>query len=197
MRQLCLSADLVPQSFLDDIRNPPPPPDSPAVPIKNLSPEEREALIAKLKQSIADQEECSVCFDVLNDPRITDCGHPCKLDPLTQLTPVCLACITEVIKRQALCPMDRHPLSPASLLELPPDADTFDESEHAAAPPTRSAKIAELVRYLRAFDGGDKALVFSQFTTFLDRVAAVLEEEGIAFCRFDGSMPAKKVQYAP
>lgn len=81
VRQLCLSADLVPQSFLDDIRNPRPPTNSPAVPIAKLSAEQREALIGKLKQAIADQEECSVCFDVLNDPRITDCGHPCELRP--------------------------------------------------------------------------------------------------------------------
>jgi SWI/SNF-related matrix-associated actin-dependent regulator of chromatin subfamily A3 len=80
VRQLCLSADLVPQSFLDDIRNPRPSTDTPAVPISNLTPEQRTALIEKLKQAIADQEECSVCFDVLNDPRITDCGHPCELE---------------------------------------------------------------------------------------------------------------------
>jgi SWI/SNF-related matrix-associated actin-dependent regulator of chromatin subfamily A3 len=87
--------------------------------------------------------------------------------------------------------MDRHPIALASLLEVPPDApDTFEE--HVISPSTRSAKITELVRYLKAFDSGDKTLVFSQFTTFLDRVAAVLQEEGIKFCRFDGSMPAKK-----
>lgn len=79
VRQLCLSADLVPQSFLDDLRNPRAATNSPAVPVSNLTPEQREALIEKLKQFIADQEECSVCFDVLNDPRITDCGHPCEL----------------------------------------------------------------------------------------------------------------------
>lgn len=102
-------------------------------------------------------------------------------------------CITEVIKRQALCPMDRHPIALASLLEVPADAvDAFDDV--AIPPPARSAKIAELVKYLKAFDKGDKTLVFSQFTTFLDRVAAVLQAEGIRFCRFDGSMVAKKVR---
>lgn len=112
--------------------------------------------------------------------------------PAHLLTIVCFVCISEVIKRQALCPMDRHPIALASLLEVPPDAtDTFDE--HPITPSTRSAKITELVRYLKAFDGEDKTLVFSQFTSFLDRVAAVLQEEGIKFCRFDGSMPAKKV----
>lgn len=87
--------------------------------------------------------------------------------------------------------MDRHPISLASLLELPPDDDLVDED--IIKPPSRSAKITELVKYLRAFDADDKTLVFSQFTSFLDRVAGVLSEEGISYCRFDGSMPAKKV----
>lgn len=89
--------------------------------------------------------------------------------------------------------MDRHPLALSSLLELPPDVDPTSVEDNVVKPPTRSAKIAELVRYLKAFDANDKTLVFSQFTTFLDRVAGVLQEEGITFCRFDGSMPAKKV----
>ncbi|CAK9786233.1 unnamed protein product [Cutaneotrichosporon oleaginosum] len=182
MRQLCLSADLVPQSFLDDIRHPHVSSNTPAVTVSKMTPEQREMLIQKLKQVIADQEECSVCFDVLSDPRITDCGHP-----------FCFECISEVIKRQAVCPMDRHPIALTSLLEVPPDAAP-EFVEQAIVPSLRSAKITELVRYLKAFDKGDKTLVFSQFTTFLDRVAAILQEEGIQYCRFDGSMPAKKRQ---
>lgn len=53
--------------------------------------------------------------------------------------------------------------------------------------------MLELVKYLKVFDKADKSLVFSQFTSFLDRVAAILKEEGIRYCRFDGSMSAKKV----
>lgn len=106
---------------------------------------------------------------------------------------VCLLCITEVIRRQNICPMDRHPLDVTSLLELPPDVKDEVDTDATVTPPTKSAKISELVRYLKAFDKNDKTLVFSQFTSFLDRVAAVLHEEGINFCRFDGSMNAKKV----
>lgn len=90
--------------------------------------------------------------------------------------------------------MDRHGLSMASLLELPPDLDLVPD-DVAVKPAARSAKINELVKYLRAFDVGDKTLVFSQFTSFLDRVAGVLGDEGISYCRFDGSMPAKKVSF--
>lgn len=136
-----------------------------------------------------------MCFDILADPRITDCGHPCEIiTSRNKLTSVCLLCISEVIKRQGLCPMDRHELSMASLLELPPDLDLVPD-DVTVKPAARSAKIAELVKYLRAFDAGDKTLVFSQFTSFLDRVAGVLEDEGISYCRFDGSMPAAKVSF--
>ena len=61
--------------------------------------------------------------------------------------------------------------------------------------PVQSAKINELIRYLEVFDAQDKTLVFSQFTSFLDLVAASLKEKGILFCRFDGSMQAKKVSW--
>lgn len=82
-----------------------------------------------------------VCFDEMVQPRITMCGHS-----------YCLECISEVIKVQALCPMDRTPLPSLShVLELPavmPDADGEEdsESEKVNSMPTikSSAKIDEL-----------------------------------------------------
>lgn len=37
-----------------------------------------------------------------------------------------------------------------------------------------------------------RAVVFSQFTTFLDLIQAVLEREGLPWFRFDGTMDLKK-----
>lgn len=88
--------------------------------------------------------------------------------------------------------MCRHPITLNSLLELPPEATEWVEPDDDV-PTVRSAKIIELVRYLKIFDRSDKTLVFSQFTSFLDRVAPALKAEGIRFCRFDGSMNAAKV----
>lgn len=93
-----------------------------------------------------------------------------------------------------MCPFCRHSVTNASLLSLPPEEPEFMESAaYAPTPTTKSAKIEELVKYLKVFDTKDKTLVFSQFTSFLDLVAGSLKEEGITFCRFDGSMNAKKV----
>jgi len=89
--------------------------------------------------------------------------------------------------------MDRHPLGPASLLELPPDAVATEPELKSVAISKPSAKVNELLKYLKIFGPDEKSLIFSQFTSFLDRVAAVLQAEGIRYCRFDGSMSGKKV----
>lgn len=51
-----------------------------------------------------------------------------------------------------------------------------------------SAKIEALLELLgEAVDGGHRTLVFSQFTSMLDLIAPSLDEEGISWCRLDGS----------
>jgi len=107
------------------------------------------------------------------------------------LIKVCISCMEEYLPRSNSCPLCRHNINQYSLLELPPDTSEWVEPEEV--PPVKSAKIAELIKYLKVFDPNDKTLVFSQFTSFLDHVAAGLKEEGIQFCRFDGSMNSKQV----
>lgn len=51
---------------------------------------------------------------------------------------------------------------------------------------------SDSLKYLKAFPEGQKTLVFSQFTKFLDAIAPHLRAAGIPFVRFDGSMSAKK-----
>ena len=97
------------------------------------------------------------------------------------------------LARSNSCPLCRHNINVASLLELPPDSSEYVEPDLDVSP-VKSAKIAELIKYLKVFEGTDKTLVFSQFTSFLDHVAAGLKEAGIQFCRFDGSMNSKQVR---
>ena len=54
--------------------------------------------------------------------------------------------------------------------------------------PTPSAKLEALLELVReASDGGHRTLVFSQFTGMLDLIAPALDEDGITWCRLDGS----------
>lgn len=82
VRQICLSLELVPQSFLDEIRAPPKFQNgvSPTS-ISSLSNEAKDALVKKLRQFVEDEIECGICMDEVGfakNPAITDCGHPCK-----------------------------------------------------------------------------------------------------------------------
>ncbi|SDY15553.1 Helicase conserved C-terminal domain-containing protein [Amycolatopsis xylanica] len=70
------------------------------------------------------------------------------------------------------------------LRRLSLDAGLVDE-EHSGLP---SAKVDALVEQLQdVTGGGHRALVFSQFTGFLDVVRKRLEAEGFTYCYLDGS----------
>ncbi|WP_024795369.1 DEAD/DEAH box helicase [Tomitella biformata] len=70
------------------------------------------------------------------------------------------------------------------LRQLCLDASLVDQ-EHEGMP---SAKIDALVEHLHdVVEGDHRALVFSQFTSFLGRVRERLDEEGIEHCYLDGS----------
>lgn len=57
-----------------------------------------------------------------------------------------------------------------------------------APDPAPSGKTNALLELLgEAVDGGHRTLVFSQFTSMLDLIAAELDTQGIAHCRLDGS----------
>lgn len=144
-----------------------------------------------------------ICYDVISNPRITTCAHACESSRPSFVVSadlsVCLDCITEVLRRSSLCPLDRRKLPGGSLIELPQDDAVDDDEEFDDKPkqktPIKSAKIKELVKLLRLFPATDKSLVFSQFTGFLSHVAAALDAAGVSYCRFEGSMPAKMVRH--
>ncbi|HJV66154.1 MAG TPA: DEAD/DEAH box helicase [Geomonas sp.] len=57
----------------------------------------------------------------------------------------------------------------------------------------RSPKVEFLAEQLQElFDEGHSVLVFSQFTSFLDLVQEGLSQQGIPFCRLDGSTPVSR-----
>ncbi|KAL1603865.1 DNA-dependent ATPase fun30 [Paraconiothyrium brasiliense] len=58
-----------------------------------------------------------------------------------------------------------------------------------------SGKVQKLVELLRSFKAnGDRALVFSQFTSVMDILEWVLDSEDIGYCRIDGSTPITERQ---
>ncbi|THH08085.1 hypothetical protein EW145_g2943 [Phellinidium pouzarii] len=192
LRQIVLHPGLVPSNYLDQLQNSCNEDNEvKAGALIKVTPQLKVKLQAILAQLIEDNEECPVCFDVLDEPRITGCAHV-----------FCLACISEVIMRDARCPMDRREITmaditgPAPPTELthaaPPREDEEDEEDELRV--GSSAKIDQLVHLLQLTPGNEKSLVFSQFTSFLDKIGGTLDEVGISYARFDGKMSAKRRQ---
>ncbi|KAF8502088.1 SNF2 family N-terminal domain-containing protein [Russula emetica] len=188
LRQLVLHPGLIPSNYVEQLRHKDEDQDDHRI---EVTPEEKAHLQSLLLQAIEDNEECPVCFGVLDDPRITACSHR-----------FCLACIMEVITRDARCPMDRRALRMGDLIEPPPQTEltqmpirTEDDMDEATDIRTgSSSKIDQLLQLLRLTPENEKSLVFSQFTTFLDKIADVLDKEGIPYVRFDGKLSAKRRQ---
>ncbi|KAJ3480104.1 hypothetical protein NLI96_g8578 [Meripilus lineatus] len=191
MRQLVLHPGLVPPNYLEHLRRADEHDDS-ATPAIQLTSEAKVRLQGILAQAIEDNEECPICFSIPDQPRITSCSHV-----------FCLPCITEIISRDPKCPMDRRQITLGDLIEPPPPTELTqapihrngdEEDDFDSLRTGSSAKIDQLIYLLKLTPLTEKSLVFSQFTSFLDKIAENLDREGISYVRFDGQMSARRRQ---
>ncbi|KAI0140058.1 SNF2 family N-terminal domain-containing protein [Hypoxylon sp. NC0597] len=125
-------------------------------------------------------EECPICTEAISihNPVITACKHRFGKP-----------CISRALERDERCPMCRQPLTLNTITGLEPvDVD------HKFDGDTRSSKTEALVKILKARlkDPKSKVVVFSQWTSFLEIIAKLLDEEGYKYCRLEGSMTAAR-----
>ncbi|KAF7337701.1 DNA repair protein RAD5 [Mycena sanguinolenta] len=140
--------------------------------------------------------ECPICMDIMQSPMIIpQCMHRCCKECM--LT----CCATAEERGEELhCPTcSRGPLNEADLIEVfRPPRSSQDPEPHVILRKNNfhsSTKLDALVQNLRKLREQDpcfRAVVFSQFTSFLDLIQAVLKREHFEQYRFDGSMDVKK-----
>lgn len=75
MRQLVLHTGLVPASYIDELRTEDGADDDTHAKAIVITPADKLRLQAKLAQAIEECEECPICFNLLDDARITSCSH--------------------------------------------------------------------------------------------------------------------------
>ncbi|KAI1914070.1 DNA helicase rad5 [Ophidiomyces ophidiicola] len=150
--------------------------------------------------------ECPICSEEpMIDPAVTKCWHS-----------ACKKCLEAYIQHQSdkgekpRCFSCRETLSIRDVFEIvrhksprqSPVMDSLNDSSptprislrrvHPLSPSARtSAKIHALVTHLSRLPKNCKAVVFSQFTSFLDLIGAQLSRDGIEHLRFDGTMTQK------
>ncbi|KAI9591356.1 P-loop containing nucleoside triphosphate hydrolase protein [Syncephalis fuscata] len=210
MRQLCDHPSLCPESYLERLRtavanhelsiqNIPAAIHNEEAPI-NWDDPLVQRLVELLRDAIENGEDCCICLEALVQGCITPCAHF-----------FCRMCIERVIATKPTCPMCRKRIKSNQLLELPPTPPLVENTqeieeeekgekekkeEHVSNTdrPTLepSAKINALLTFLHATPVGIKSVVFSQWTSMLDKIEPHLESVGIPFVRFDGTMSRKK-----
>jgi SNF2 family DNA or RNA helicase len=134
-----------------------------------------------LSQKDKEADICSICFDVPEEPTYTPCGHLfCKQclygefekDLDTSEQTLCPTCKTFVTEDKLLSPTKKKHISKTSHL-------------------IQSTKIRALMEELnnaKKTDPKFKAIIFSQWTSMLDLVEAVLTQNKWKYGRLDGEM---------
>ncbi|CAO3632965.1 unnamed protein product [Cunninghamella blakesleeana] len=135
-------------------------------------------------------EECPVCFESIESVIMLPCMHM-----------ACRPCIMEYLQKkedQGLegdCPICRHgPINEKDLLEITKQHNTgfskpILDVRQAVGGFKSSTKINALLRHLKNnIMNGQKTVVFSQFTRFLDLIGVDLKMNNISYVRFDGTL---------
>jgi len=163
-------------------------------------------VLANLKNA-EEEGECPICLDIMESPTIIpSCMHRC-----------CKDCILSYLASSAekneptRCPTClQGPIREQDLIEVirtKNEAGEGDETSNADGPSKvpkvvlrrndfrSSTKLEALMQNLRRIQDQDphfRAVVFSQFTSFLSLISVALERERLTWYRFDGSMDVRK-----
>ncbi|KAJ7201358.1 DNA repair protein RAD5 [Mycena pura] len=139
--------------------------------------------------------ECPVCMDVMQSPMIIpECMHRCCKDCIVTL------CATAAEQgRELNCPTcSRGPIKETELIEVfrPPTSSQDPQPsvilrKNDFRSSTKLDALIQGLRKLREQDPCFRAVVFSQFTSFMDLIQVVLKREHFEHYRFDGSMDVK------
>ncbi|KAK7058564.1 DNA helicase rad5 [Paramarasmius palmivorus] len=153
-----------------------------------------ETVLANLHED--ETAECPICLDVMDTPMvIPECMHQCCKDCITTYIATC-----EMKGEETKCPTcSRGPIKQNALMEvvrpLPSSQNSNPEvvlRRNDFASSTKLTALTDHLRRLRDQDPCFRAVVFSQFTSFLDLIETAMKREKYDHYRYDGSMDIKK-----
>jgi SNF2 family DNA or RNA helicase len=189
--------------------------------VERLSPEEKVALLNKLNQlfvaagvgfsandkaesAAVEVEDCMVCFEPLEESSVVifrACKHT-----------LCRLCVDKIFKTgsqysssapqltKTSCPMCRSQVSRQDCLSLSAlqascatnRSVKADKPDGADVKPTPSSKTLAILKELGQVQRrGEKTVIFSSFTRYLDILSTALADAGFKYCRIDGNVPQR------
>lgn len=160
-----------------------------------LPPDMAEDLLARFRRTFQQDQlqECSACRSELEEEStmiLRECKHA-----------FCQPCLNNI--QNQICPICRVPYGPddiiskntcvkgAAAVETKQSAKAISKAAITALKIGRSPKIQALVDLIDKMAKGEKAVIFSQWTSFLNIIEVELLKEGHTYTRIDGSMSAE------
>ncbi|GMI95934.1 hypothetical protein like AT5G43530 [Hibiscus trionum] len=127
--------------------------------------------------------ECPICLESADDPVLTPCAHR-----------MCRECLLSSWRTPVvgLCPICRTVLKKTDLITCPTENKFRVDVENKWKESSKVSKLLECLERIRRSGSGEKSIVFSQWTSFLDLLEIPLKRRGIGFLRFDGKLVQKQ-----
>lgn len=127
--------------------------------------------------------ECPICLESADDPVFTPCAHRMCRDCLLSSwrTPV-----------GGPCPLCRQMLKKTDLITCPSESRFRVDVEKNWKESSKVSKLLECLKGIEKSGSGEKSIVFSQWTSFLDLLEIPLKRKRIGYLRFDGKLAQKQ-----
>ncbi|KAL6522735.1 DNA repair protein rad5b [Orobanche hederae] len=127
--------------------------------------------------------ECPICLESADDPVLTPCAHR-----------MCRECLLTSWQSPAagLCPICRQVIRKSELITCPSGSKFRIDVEKNWKESSKVLKLLECLENIRKSGCGEKSIVFSQWTSFLDLLEIPLKKRGFEFLRFDGKLAQKQ-----
>ncbi|XP_057771357.1 LOW QUALITY PROTEIN: DNA repair protein RAD5B [Salvia miltiorrhiza] len=127
--------------------------------------------------------ECPICLESSDDPVLTPCAHR-----------MCRECLLSSWRTPAsgVCPICRQMISKSDLITCPSGNKFRVDVEKNWKESSKISKLLECLEKIRSSGSGEKSIVFSQWTSFLDLLEIPLRRRNFGFLRFDGKLAQKQ-----
>ncbi|KAK6161357.1 hypothetical protein DH2020_004738 [Rehmannia glutinosa] len=143
------------------------------------------AYVEEVVENIRNGEnsECPICLESADDPVLTPCAHR-----------MCRECLLSSWPTPAggLCPICRQLLKKTELITCPSASRFRIYVEKNWQESSKILKLLDCLENIRNSGSGEKSIVFSQWTSFLDLLEIPLKTRKFGFLRFDGKLAQKQ-----
>ncbi|KAL0457032.1 UNVERIFIED_CONTAM: DNA repair protein B [Sesamum latifolium] len=127
--------------------------------------------------------ECPICLESADDPVLTPCAHR-----------MCRECLLSSWRSPVvgLCPICRQVLRKTELITCPTASRFRIDIEENWKESSKISKLLDCLEHIRNSHSGEKSIIFSQWTSFLDLLEIPLKRRNFGFLRFDGKLAQKQ-----